>query len=91
MYSIDNQLKIEDFVFPFGELDKNNRWVKLADIIPWFEFEQIYSEKFINNGRPSKPFRIVLGSLIIKQKLNCSDRETDQLLLKIHIFNILLD
>ena len=76
MYSIDNQLKIEDFVFPFGELDKNNRWVKLADIIPWFEFEQIYSEKFINNGRPSKPFRIVLGSLIIKQKLNCSDRET---------------
>ncbi len=34
MYSIDNQLKIEDFVFPFGELDKNNRWVKLADIIP---------------------------------------------------------
>ncbi len=76
MYSIDNQLKIEDFVFPFGELDKNNRWVKLADIIPWFEFEQSYSKQFINNGRPSKPFRIVLGSLIIKQKLNCSDRET---------------
>ena len=66
MYSIDNQLKIEDFVFLFGELDKNNRWVKLAGIIPWFEFDQIYSKKFINNGRLSKPFRIVLGSLIIK-------------------------
>lgn len=76
MYSIDNQLKIEDFIFPYGELDKNNRWVKLASIIPWHEFEETYAKQFINNGRPSKPFRIVLGSLIIKQKLNCSDRET---------------
>lgn len=76
MYSIDNQLKIEDFIFTYGELDKNNRWVKLASIIPWHEFEVTYAKQFINNGRPSKPFRIVLGSLIIKQKLNCSDRET---------------
>ncbi|WP_416245265.1 transposase [Clostridium butyricum] len=30
----------------------------------------------MNNGSPWKPFRIVLGSLIIKQKLNCSDHET---------------
>lgn len=76
MYSIDNQLKIEDFVFPYGELDQNNRWVKLSKIIPWNEFEIRYAERFINTGRPSKPFRIVLGSLIIKQKLNCSDRDT---------------
>lgn len=76
MYSVDNQLKIEDFIFPYGELDQNNRWVKLAKIIPWNDFEARYAEKFINNGRPSKPFRIVLGSLIIKQKLNCSDRDT---------------
>ena len=34
MYSVDNQLKIEDFIFPYGKLDKNNRWVKLAAIIP---------------------------------------------------------
>ncbi|MDR3598066.1 transposase [Clostridium sp.] len=76
MYSIDNQLKIEDFIFPYGELDKNNRWVKLAAIIPWNEFEETYSKQFITNCRPSKPLRIVLGSLIIKQKLNCFDRET---------------
>jgi IS5 family transposase len=76
MYSVDNQLKIEDFIFPYGELDRNNRWVKLAAIIPWDEFEETYAKQFINNGRPSKPLRIVLGSLIIKQKLNCSDRET---------------
>lgn len=76
MYSVDNQLKIEDFVFPYGELDRNNRWVKLAVIIPWDEFEDAYAKKFINNGRPAKSLRIALGSLIIKQKLNCSDRET---------------
>jgi len=76
MYSVDNQLKIEDFIFPYGELDINNRWVKLAAIIPWNEFEETYAKQFINNGRPAKPLRIALGSLIIKQKLNCSDRET---------------
>ncbi|MGL5243623.1 MAG: IS5 family transposase, partial [Sarcina sp.] len=76
MYSVDNQLKIEDFIFPYGNLDKENRWIKLAAIIPWAKFEQTYAKQFVNNGRPSKPFRIVLGSLIIKQKLNCSDRET---------------
>ncbi|MGG7171767.1 transposase [Clostridium neonatale] len=76
MYSVDNQLKIEDFVFLFGKLDKNNRWVKLAYIIPCLELEQSYSKQFINNGRPSKIFRIVSGSLIIKEKLNCSDLET---------------
>lgn len=76
MYSIDNQLKIEDFVFPYGDLDQNNRWVKLSKLIPWNEYEEMYAKNFINNGRPSKPFRMVLGSLIIKQKLNCSDRET---------------
>jgi IS5 family transposase len=76
MYSVDNQLKIEDFIFPYGELDRNNRWVKLAAIIPWDEFEETYAKQFINNGRPAKPLRIALGSLIIKQKLNCSDRET---------------
>ncbi|EOR25857.1 hypothetical protein A500_09585 [Clostridium sartagoforme AAU1] len=76
MYSIDNQLKIEDFIFPYGELNQNNRWVKLTKIIPWNKFEARYAQKFINNGRPLKPFRIVLGSLIIKQKLNYSDRDT---------------
>lgn len=76
MYSVDNQLKIEDFIFPYGKLDKNNRWVKLEEIIPWDEFEETYAKKFINNGRPAKSLRIALGSLIIKQKLNCSDRET---------------
>lgn len=27
-------MRIEDFVFPYGQLDKNNEWVKLAASTP---------------------------------------------------------
>jgi len=75
MYKIDNQINFEDFVFPYGTLNKNNRWVKLANEIPWHEIEVLYAKKFVNNGFPAKNIRIALGSLIIKQTLNCSDEE----------------
>ena len=42
MYRMDRQMRIEDFVFPYGQLDKNNEWVKLADLLPWDEAEEIY-------------------------------------------------
>ena len=33
-----NQMSIEDFIHPFGkELDINNRWVKMEEMIPWDE------------------------------------------------------
>ena len=35
MYKEETQLAFEDFVFPFGELDSENEWVKLAGLIPW--------------------------------------------------------
>lgn len=38
MYYIEDkdQLVIEDFTMPFGgELDPENRWVRLAGIMPW--------------------------------------------------------
>ena len=64
MYSIDNQLKIEDFIFPYGELDKNNRWVKLAAIIPQNEFEETSAKQFINNGRPQSYIYIYVSCII---------------------------
>jgi hypothetical protein len=76
MYKIDNQISFEDFVFPYGALNKNNRWVKLANEIPWDKIEVLYAEMFVNNGFPAKNIRIALGCLIIKQTLNCSDEET---------------
>ena len=76
MYRMNRQMRIEDFVFPYGLLDKNNEWVKLADLVPWDEAEEAYARQFVNNGHPAHPARIALGALIIKQRLKCSDEWT---------------
>ena len=70
-------LDFEDFFLPFGgKLDGNNRWVKLAHIIPWADFEEQYSEQFSDSmGAAALPFRIALGALIIKERLRITDRE----------------
>jgi IS5 family transposase len=72
------QMVIEDFILPFeGKLDANNRWVKLAEIIPWSTIENDYAKLFPSNaGEVAKPLRMALGSLIIKEKCGFSDRET---------------
>jgi transposase, IS5 family len=68
----------DDFKLTFeGKLSENNRWVILANLIPWAEFEDEYSSSFsIEMGAPAKSFRMALGALIIKEKLGISDRET---------------
>ena len=75
MYRIKKQLAIDDFVFPYGKLDKHNRWVVMAELIPWDDIERDYAAGFVNNGAPAHPARMALGSLIIKQVLGCSDAE----------------
>ncbi len=72
------ELTPENFELPFsGKLSLDNRWVIMAELIPWAEFEEEYAEKFSEKmGAPAKPFRIALGALIIKEKLGISDRET---------------
>jgi uncharacterized protein YukE len=72
------QLGFEDFYLPFGgHLDEKNRWVKLASLIPWEEFEEEYAQKFSTNGMgaPAKSFRTALGAELIKRKLNITDEE----------------
>ena len=68
----------EEFKLPFeGKLAEDNRWVIMAKIIPWKEFETEYAELFSSEmGAPAKTFRTALGALIIKEKLGISDRET---------------
>ena len=41
---------------PFeGRLAANNRWVKIAQLIPWSEFEEDYAENFPTEmGAPAK-------------------------------------
>ena len=80
MYRKSTQFSIipENFEMPFsGKLSPDNRWVIMAELIPWAEFEVEYAEKFSEKiGAPAKPFRMALGALIIKEKLGISDRET---------------
>ena len=73
-----SELTPENFELPFqGKLSSENRWVIMAELIPWAEFEQEYADKFSQKmGAPAKPFRMALGALIIKEKLGTSDRET---------------
>lgn len=74
------QLSFVDFYLPFGgHLSGENRWVKLAELIPWSEFEGLYAEQLsASQGAPAKSFRVALGALIIKEKLGLSDEETVQ-------------
>ena len=50
--------------------------IKLADLIPWDELEDYYVAQFCKGfGAPAKPFRMALGALIIKARLNLTDEE----------------
>ena len=72
------QLSFENFYLPFGgKLSGENRWVRLAELVPWEQFESEYAEQFSQGqGAPAKPFRMAIGALIIKEKLGTSDEET---------------
>lgn len=68
-----------DFLLPFeGKLNPNNRWVKLAGMIPWEDFEDEYAKNFkkTNKGEMAYNVRVALGTLIIKERLGLSDEET---------------
>jgi len=74
----DDQLTIDDFKLFFeGKLKPDNRWVKMAEVIPWDKIEENYAQLFKNNvGNVAKPTRMALGALIIKEKCGYSDEET---------------
>ncbi|MEJ5315344.1 MAG: IS5 family transposase, partial [Anaerolinea sp.] len=73
-----DQLEFENFYHPFGgKLRSDNRWVRLANAIPWEKLEDHYASLFSKDqGAPAKTFRMALGALIIKEKLNITDEET---------------
>jgi transposase, IS5 family len=77
-YTSHKQLPLSGFETPFEvSLDENNRWVKLAQVIPWDELAVAYYSGFSEtHGRPAKNARLVIGAVIIKHKLCSSDEET---------------
>jgi len=81
MYKIEEkQMTLSDFNQPVGlHMDPNNRWIKIADSIPWYKYEVEYAKIFRNmRGNLAKPFRMAMGSLIIQTKFGYSDRELIQ-------------
>ena len=75
--SQSQQLEFVDFYLPFsGRLRADNRWVELAEIVPWQLAEEIYHAKCCEDfGAPIVPARVALGALIIKERLSLTDRQ----------------
>lgn len=72
-----SQYSFFDFNQSLGlHMNPENRWIKMADSIPWDAFEKKYARKFKSGtGNVAKPLRMALGALIIQKKYNYSDRE----------------
>ena len=72
------QLSVDMFRSSFDELDKNNRWVKLGDLLPWTELEKVYNSRLDNEvkGAGNNPARMIIGACIIKHKFSLSDEDT---------------
>jgi hypothetical protein len=84
MYDHDSrQIAFHDAPFLFGGLPLNsdNRWVKLAGLIPWSRVEEAYRKNFRGHrGARAKSVRLALGCLIVKEQLQLSDVDTVQMI-----------
>ena len=73
-----DQIGIEEFFLPFGgKLDLNNRWVKMAKIMPWAFIEEVYLESMSQEtGRSAISSRIAFGACYIKENEMLTDERT---------------
>lgn len=71
------QTSFLDFNQPMGlKMNPANRWIQMADRIPWDLFEIKYAGLFPSDtGNVAKPLRMALGSLIIQNRFQYPDRE----------------
>lgn len=82
-----------DFNQPLGlHMNPDNRWIKLADRIPWDTFEVKYAELFPSDtGNVAKPLRMALGALIIQTCFSILTVNSWSRSLRIRICNTLSD
>lgn len=77
---LENQIILPgEFFLPFGgKLDEENRWVQLAQLVPWAYAEKKYSQCFKDTfrGQQTIPLRTGLGALLIQERMQLTDRET---------------
>jgi IS5 family transposase len=59
----------------------HNRWVRLANSLPWDKLVKVYYSKICkDNGAPARSARLVIGALIVEGLLKLSDRETMEMI-----------
>jgi IS5 family transposase len=78
-YISPSQMTLVGFESPFSQfLDSTNRWVILADKIPWDFLVSTYEERLHNNNMGADGInpRVAIGAIILKHICNMSDRET---------------
>lgn len=64
-----------DFFQLGAKFDASNRWLKLAEVIPWEKLDELYGKYFSETGRPAKDSRLVCGLFILKELKYLSDDE----------------
>lgn len=64
-------------IFHLGtRLDHVNRWLRLAEAMPWEKLDGLYGNYFAkDHGRPAKDSRLIAGLLTVKLVKNLSDEE----------------
>lgn len=74
--SEQEKIRLENFLPPSGiELSSDNRWIVMAKLIPWAELEKENSKLFSKKkDQLVKPFRMALGALILKKKMETTDK-----------------
>lgn len=78
MYVRDKTPDLFKDFFSLGEkLDFSNRWLALAEMIPWEKIDDMYSKNFsANSGRRAMDSRLVCGLFLVKHIKDLSDEET---------------
>lgn len=78
-YISEKQLTLAGFETPFvKKLRKDNRWVQLADCLPWDTLVNVYLKQMRNQETGSDGInpRVAIGAVIIKHICGIGDRET---------------
>ncbi len=78
-YLSTRQLTFVTFESPFSQkLPANNRWVQLAENIPWDDIIDVYNRQLNNTktGASNINPRVVIGALMVKHLLNLINRDT---------------
>ena len=71
------EMEFQEFYQPFGgKMNANNRWIRMAGIVPWDVLEEKYARHFKALGRSAKKVRIAIGALLIQQRFGFTDEET---------------